>query len=80
MQKQKGKIAVNWAGFIAVVLCIVVANAFLALNSIRSLTETQSSLDNTNSLNTASPIRSTPSKSMVSSLTEAEWLSASSST
>ena len=53
MQKQKGKIAVNWAGFIAVVLCIVVANAFLALNSIRSLTETQSSLDNTNSLNTA---------------------------
>ena len=53
MQKQKGKIAVSWAGFIAVVLCIVVANAFLALNSIRSLTETQSSLDNTNSLNTA---------------------------
>ena len=32
MQKQKGKIAVSWAGFIAVVLCIVVANAFLALN------------------------------------------------
>ncbi len=53
MQKQKGKIAVSWAGFIAVVLTIVVANAFLAIDSIRSLTKTQTSLDNTNSLNTA---------------------------
>ena len=34
-------------------LCIVVANAILAINSIRSLTEIQNSLDNTNSLNTA---------------------------
>ncbi|WP_405128463.1 CHASE3 domain-containing protein [Pseudoalteromonas sp. PB2-1] len=53
MHKQKGKITVSWAGFISVVLCIVVANAFLAINSIRSLSDTQSSLDNTNSLNTA---------------------------
>ncbi|MGX1112709.1 signal transduction histidine kinase [Pseudoalteromonas sp. MBR-15] len=53
MHKQKGKITLNWAGFIAIVLCIVIANAILAVNTIRSLTETQNSLDNTNSLNTA---------------------------
>ncbi|TMO45639.1 histidine kinase [Pseudoalteromonas sp. S4389] len=52
-KKQKGKITISWASFIAVVLCIVVANAILAINSIRSLTEIQNSLDNTNSLNTA---------------------------
>lgn len=52
-QKQQGKANITWAAFIAVVLCIIVGNAFLALNTIQGLTQTQKSLDNT-SLLTAS--------------------------
>lgn len=51
--KQQGKTNVIWASFIAVVLCIVVSNAILAMNTIQSLTQTQQRLDNTNMLNTA---------------------------
>ncbi|NNG43471.1 histidine kinase [Pseudoalteromonas sp. NEC-BIFX-2020_002] len=53
MKKQQGKTNIVWASFIAVVLCIIVGNAFLALNTIQSLTKTQGSLDNTNSLTAA---------------------------
>ncbi|MEL0633991.1 ATP-binding protein [Pseudoalteromonas carrageenovora] len=52
-QKQQGKANVTWAAFIVVVLSIIVGNAFLALNTIQSLTQTQKSLDNTNMLTTA---------------------------
>ncbi|GAB0111347.1 sensor histidine kinase [Pseudoalteromonas distincta] len=52
-QKQLGKANVTWAAFIVVVLCIIVGNAFLALNTIQGLTQTQKSLDNTSMLTTA---------------------------
>jgi len=52
-QKQQGKANVTWAAFIVVVLSIIVGNAFLALSTIQSLTQTQKSLDNTNMLTTA---------------------------
>ncbi|MDO6637704.1 CHASE3 domain-containing protein [Pseudoalteromonas carrageenovora] len=52
-QKQQGKANVTWAAFIVVVLSIIVGNAFLALNTIQGLTQTQKSLDNTNMLTTA---------------------------
>ena len=50
MQKQQGKANVTWAAFIVVVLSIIVGNAFLALNTIQGLTQTQKSLDNTSML------------------------------
>ena len=53
LQKQQGKVKVTWASFIAVLLCIVVGNAILAMNTIQSLTQTQQRLDDTNMLNTA---------------------------
>ncbi|KPZ54302.1 MULTISPECIES: ATP-binding protein [Pseudoalteromonas] len=49
-QKQQGKTNITWAAFIAIVLCIVVGNAFLALSTIQGLTQTQKSLDNTSLL------------------------------
>lgn len=52
-QKQQGKANITWAAFIAVVLCIIVGNAFLALNTIQGLTQTQKSLDNTSLLTTS---------------------------
>lgn len=52
-QKQQGKANITWAAFIVVVLSIIVGNAFLALNTIQGLTQTQKSLDNTNMLATA---------------------------
>ena len=52
-KKQLGKTNVVWASFIAVVLCIVVGNAILAMNTIQSLTQTQQRLDDTGMLNTA---------------------------
>ncbi|KAA1156829.1 histidine kinase [Pseudoalteromonas fuliginea] len=52
-QKQQGKANVTWAAFIVVVLSIIVGNAFLALNTIQGLTQTQKSLDNTSMLTTA---------------------------
>ncbi|MCQ8879069.1 ATP-binding protein [Pseudoalteromonas shioyasakiensis] len=53
LQKQQGKTNIIWASFIAVVLCIVVGNAILAVNTIQSLTQTQQRLDDTGMLNTA---------------------------
>ena len=53
MQKQQGKANVTWAAFIVVVLSIIVGNAFLALNTIQGLTQTQKSLDNTSMLSSA---------------------------
>lgn len=53
LQKQQGSTNVMWASFIAVVLCIIVGNAFLAANTIQNLTTTQQRLDNTSMLNTA---------------------------
>ena len=53
LQKQQGKTKVTWTGFIAVVLCIIVGNSVLALNTIQSLTQTQQRLDDTGLLNTA---------------------------
>ena len=53
LQKQQGKINITWASFIAVVLCIIVGNAILAMNTIQSLTQTQQRLDDTGMLNTA---------------------------
>lgn len=53
LQKQQGKTNIVWASFIAVVLCIVVGNAILAVNTIQSLTQTQQRLDDTGMLNTA---------------------------
>ena len=52
-KKQLGRTNVVWASFIAVVLCIVVGNAILAMNTIQSLTQTQQRLDDTGMLNTA---------------------------
>ncbi|BDF95281.1 sensor histidine kinase [Pseudoalteromonas sp. KAN5] len=52
-KKQQGRTNVVWASFIAVVLCIVVGNAILAMNTIQSLTQTQQRLDDTGMLNTA---------------------------
>jgi signal transduction histidine kinase len=52
-RKQQGSTNVIWASFIAVVLCIVVGNAFLAVNTIQNLTKTQQRLDDTSMLNTA---------------------------
>ncbi len=49
-QKQQGKTNITWAAFIAIVLCIVVGNAVLALSTIQGLTQTQKSLDNTSLL------------------------------
>ncbi|BED88264.1 MULTISPECIES: sensor histidine kinase [unclassified Pseudoalteromonas] len=49
-QKQQGKANITWAAFIAIVLCIIVGNAFLALSTIQGLTQTQKSLDNTSLL------------------------------
>lgn len=53
LQKQQGKTNIVWASFIAVVLCIVVGNAFLASNTIQSLSQTQQRLDDTGMLNSA---------------------------
>ncbi|MFY8328676.1 sensor histidine kinase [Pseudoalteromonas sp. ZZD1] len=53
LQKQQGKTNIIWASFIAVVLCIVVGNAVLAINTIQSLTQTQQRLDDTGMLSTA---------------------------
>lgn len=53
LQKQQGSTNVIWASFIAVVLCIVIGNAFLAVNTIQNLTQTQQRLDDTSMLNTA---------------------------
>ena len=53
MQKQQGKANVTWAAFIVVLLSIIVGNAFLALNTIQGLTQTQKSLDNTSMLSSA---------------------------
>lgn len=53
LQKQQGKTNITWASFIAVVLCIVVGNAILAMNTIQSLTQTQQRLDDTGMLNSA---------------------------
>jgi CHASE3 domain sensor protein len=52
-QEHQGKANITWAAFIVVVLSIIVGNAFLALNTIQGLTQTQKSLDNTNMLTTA---------------------------
>jgi len=52
-RKQQGKANVIWALFISIILCIIVGNAFLAVNTIQGLTRTQQSLDNTNMLSTA---------------------------
>jgi signal transduction histidine kinase len=52
-QKQQGKANITWAAFIVVVLSIIVGNAFLALNTIQGLTQTQKSLDNTSMLSSA---------------------------
>ncbi len=52
-RKQQGKANVVWALFISIVLCIIVGNAFLAINTIQGLSRTQQSLDNTNMLSTA---------------------------
>lgn len=53
LQKQQGKTNIIWASFIAVVLCIVVGNAILAINTIQSLSQTQQRLDDTGMLNSA---------------------------
>ena len=52
-QKQQGKANITWAAFIVIVLSIIVGNAFLALNTIQGLTQTQKSLDNTSMLTAA---------------------------
>ena len=52
-KKQQGKANITWATFMVVVLGIIVGNAFLALNTIQGLTQTQKSLDNTSMLTTA---------------------------
>jgi len=52
-QKHQSKTNTTWAAFIVVVLSIIVGNAFLALNTIQGLTQTQKSLDNTNMLTAA---------------------------
>ncbi|WP_213610979.1 sensor histidine kinase [Pseudoalteromonas sp.] len=51
--KQQSKVNVIWALFISIILCIIVGNAFLAVNTIQGLTRTQQSLDNTNMVGTA---------------------------
>ncbi|WP_404342922.1 ATP-binding protein [Pseudoalteromonas mariniglutinosa] len=53
MRKQQGKMNISWASFIVVVLCIVIANAFFAVNTIKTLSITQNRLDNTSSLSRA---------------------------
>ena len=52
-QKEPSKANVIWATFIVVVLSIIIGNAFLAVNTIHGLSQTQNSLDNTNMLTTA---------------------------
>ena len=39
-RKQQGKANVIWALFISIILCIIVGNAFLAVNTIQGLTRT----------------------------------------
>lgn len=53
MPEKQRKSNLKWATLIGVILCIIVGNAYLALNTINSLEQTQKSLDNTNMLATA---------------------------
>lgn len=53
MKKPQGKTNLTWASFIGVVMCIIVGNGFLAVNTINSLTSAQQSLDNTSMITTA---------------------------
>lgn len=52
-QKEPSKANVIWATFIVVVLSIIIGNAFLAVNTIQGLSQTQNSLDNTSMLTSA---------------------------
>jgi len=53
MKKPQGKANLTWASFIGIVLCIIIGNGFLAVNTINNLTTTQQSLDNTSMITTS---------------------------